>query len=169
MATGYCPTILKFLQDNIFVKLQIVLIWLIIFSTLLFIIQKVIFSRFLDTKPSSKEPQHDLYITAIQAAVLILIPLIIMGSFRSDHTLFEFPLDFSPVLGTNTKISILIDNNSIRFLTATLFIGLMVNSLVPIYMRGEPCIQRFWNLLNAFLFSMAYLICSGNYLTLMLF
>lgn len=143
MALGYCPTTLNTIQSNIFLKLQILSIWLLILSTSMFIVQKVAFSRFFDTKPIDKKPQHDLYVTLLQTSVFVLTLLVFMGSSNSGHTTMEFPLDFSPIVGANTRLSLLIDNNSTRFLATTVFIGFMVNPLVPIYMKGEVCIQRF--------------------------
>ena len=143
MALGYCPTTFNAIQSNLFFKLHILTMWLLILSTSMFIIQKVLFSRFFDTKPIDKKPQHDLYVTLLQSLILVLIPLVFMGSTQVGHTMMEFPLDFSPIIGTNTRLSILIDNNSTRFLVTTIFIGFMVNPLIPIYMRGEVCITRF--------------------------
>lgn len=73
------------------------------------------------------------------------------------------------VNGVEIQISFILDDISVGFLFTTVFIGVLVNSFLPIYMVREPKERRFTILLNSFLFSMLFLIMSANLITFFLF
>ena len=80
-------------------------------------------------------------------------------------------LDVSVLLAhaTNARIVLCFDKTSLGFLSTTLLIGYMVNYFTPYYMKNEHGELRFTNLLNAFFFSMTFLLLSNNLVTFLLF
>ena len=150
----------------------------IVMSFIVFLLQNVIFSKFLD----SLEKSYDLrFIERVEVQfnkaflypyTLAMLMLYYIFLFRVDGcTTFFFTINyqFSVFKGVVVPLSFSIDDTTLRFILTTMSIGLATNSMAVYYMKNEIHQQRFYNLLNSFLFSMLLLLLSNNLLSLILF
>lgn len=139
-------------------------------SFFVFLYQNVIFAKFLDNLKKNNIKYlltNNLFIVPLQiSAVLVTYTFLFL---KSEKFIIKF--DTTAVLPTNVNVSpeLILDEISIGFLTATLWIGVFVNALTHHYMKNENQALRFVNLLNAFFFSMVFLIMSTNLITFILF
>lgn len=158
------------------------LLSLIFLSCMLFIAQNILLPKILDSLTERKFVRYDT--TSQWASVLtnnqmFLYPykagLVLCGVlfFLNPDSTYSDTLTtghrFEPFAGQIINPRFIIDEVSITFLLTTMSIGLLVNLITPAYMEGEVNQQRFYNLLNCFLFSMMFLLMAYNLLTLFLF
>lgn len=142
----------------------------VLVSFFVFLYQNVIFAKFLDNLKKNNIKYlltNNLFIVPLQiSAVLVTYTFLFL---KSEKFIIKF--DTTAVLPTNVNVSpeLILDEISIGFLTATLWIGVFVNALTHHYMKNENQALRFVNLLNAFFFSMVFLIMSTNLITFILF
>ena len=154
--------------DNV-IKYSIILYFFITLAIFFFIVQKIMFARWFDIKTNHWWFTNDLFLKLLPLIASTSTMLTFLSLSNSNSVYLTLPTDYSAIIGHKTPLMFLLDVNSLGFISATAFIGTAVNTFVPHYMKGEVCVKRFWNLLNAFLFSMILLLCSGNYITLLFF
>lgn len=158
-------------------------IFLFFLTILLYTIQNLITPRFLSTLKSNFGFEYDPWKISIFLNIdlnrLFMYPLgacqlgffyIFFYASEKIRDIYIY-LDVSVLLAhaTNARIVLCFDKTSLGFLSTTLLIGYMVNYFTPYYMKNEHGELRFTNLLNAFFFSMTFLLLSNNLVTFLLF
>lgn len=150
---------------------------LILLSLLLFLIQNVFFSKFLDFlfyKKKKKDRivnihRNKLFLYPYSLSLFILYYLFFFRVESRTEALVTLNNQFDIFRGITVPLQFSVDDTSICFIITTMSIGLATNSLMDYYMKNEINQQRFYNLLNCFLFSMILLLLAHNIITLLLF
>lgn len=82
---------------------------------------------------------------------------------------FNLDLTQNHITLKNFFFSIELNTQNSHFISTTLIIAFFVNTFLPFYMASDPKSERFFFLLNFFVFSMVFLFMSANFLLLMFF